>query len=152
MIQKHHGIFKHYYLNHIYHDINDSNLNRNRKILIIFHDMIANMNTNNKFQSTVKELFIRCKELNIYLVFITQSYFPVLEDVRLNSTHYVIMKIHKKRELQNIVIKNSVHIDYKDVMKIYRKYTVTPNSFLTIDAILLPNDQLCFRKNLLSEL
>ena len=114
--------------------------------------MIANMNTNNKFQSTVKELFIRCKELNIYLVFITQSYFPVLEDVRLNSTHYVIMKIHKKRELQNIVIKNSVHIDYKDVMKIYRKYTVTPNSFLTIDAILLPNDQLCFRKNLLSEL
>ena len=152
MIQKYHGIFKHYYLNHIYHDINDSNLNRNRKILIIFHDMIANMNTNNKFQSTVKELFIRCKKLNIYLVFITQSYFPVLEDVRLNSTHYVIMKIHKKRELQNIVIKNSVHIDYKDVMKIYRKYTVTPNSFLTIDAILLPNDQLCFRKNLLSEL
>ena len=152
MIQKHHGIFKHYYLNHIYHDISDSNLNRNRKILIIFHDMIANMNTNNKFQSTVKELFIRCKELNIYLVFITQSYFPVLEDVRLNSTHYVIMKIHKKRELQNIVIKNSVHIDYKDVMKIYRKYTVRPNSFLTIDAILLPNDQLCFRKNLLSEL
>lgn len=152
MIQKHHGIFKHYYLNHIYDDINDSNLNKNHKILIIFHDMIANMNTNNKFQSTVKELFIRCKELNIYLVFITQSYFPVLEDVRLNSTHYVIMKIHKKRELQNIVIKNSVHIDYKDVMKIYRKYTVTPNSFLTIGAILLPNDQLCFRKNLLSEL
>ena len=67
--------------------------------------MIANMNTNNKFQSTVKELFIRCKKLNIYLVFITQSYFPVLEDVRLNSTHYVIMKIHKKRQLQNIVIK-----------------------------------------------
>ena len=71
MIQKHHGIFKHYYLNHIYDDINDSNLNKNRKILIMFHDMIANMNTNNKFQSTVKELFIRCKKLNIYLVFIT---------------------------------------------------------------------------------
>ena len=59
--------------------------------------------TNKKFKSVIKELFIRCKKLNISLVFITQSYFSVPKDVRLNSTH-LIMKINNKRELQNIAI------------------------------------------------
>ena len=58
--------------------------------------------------------------MNVSLVFITQSYFSVPKEVRLNSTHYLIMKIHNKRELQQIAINHSADIDYKDVLKIYR--------------------------------
>ena len=74
--------------------------------------MIADIMTNKKFQATIKELFIRCRKINISLVLITQSYFSIPRDIRLNSTHYVIMKINNKRELQNI--------DHKNFMKIYR--------------------------------
>ena len=70
--------------------------------------------TNKKIQAIIKELFIRCRKLNISLVFITQSYFSVPKDVRLNSTHYLIMKINTKRELQNITFNHSADIDYKD--------------------------------------
>ena len=56
--------------------------------------------TNKKFQAIIKELLIRCRKLNISLAFITQSYFSVPKDVRLNSRHYLIMKINNKRELQ----------------------------------------------------
>ena len=73
----------------IYENINNYNPNRKRKILIVFDDMIADIMTNKKFQSLIKELFIRCRKLNISLVFITQSYFSVPKDVRLNSTHYI---------------------------------------------------------------
>ena len=85
--------------------------------------MIADIMTNKKFQVTIKELFIRCRKLNISLVFITQSYFSVPKDVRLNSTHYLIMKINPKKELQNIAINHSANIDYKDFMNIYRECT-----------------------------
>ena len=64
-----------------------------KKILIIFDDMIPDIMDNKKFQAIIKELFIRCRKLNISLVFITQSYFSVPKDLRLNSTHYLIMKI-----------------------------------------------------------
>ena len=74
--------------------------------------MIADTMGNEKFQAIIKELFIRCRELNISLVFNTQSYFSVPKDVRLNTTHYFIMKINDKRELQNIVINHSADIDY----------------------------------------
>ena len=74
--------------------------------------------TNKKFQAIIKELFIRCRKLNISLVFITQSYFRVPKDVRLNSTHYLILKIHNRRELQQTAIGHSVDIDYKDFLKI----------------------------------
>ena len=90
--------------------------------------------TNNKFQAVIKELFIRCRKLNISLVFITQSYVSVPKEVRLNSTHYLIMKIHNKRELQQIAINHSADIDYKDFLKIYRN--CTNESFLTIDTTL----------------
>ena len=80
------------------------NTKRKRKILIVFGDMIADIMTNKKFQAVIKELFIRYRKLNILLVFITQSYFSVPKEVRLNSTHYLIMKIHNKRESQNIAI------------------------------------------------
>ena len=84
--------------------------------------MIAGIMTNKKYQSIIKELFIRCRKINISLVFIIQSYFSVPKDVRLNSTHYLIMKINK-RELQNIAINHSADIDYQDFIKIYREYS-----------------------------
>ena len=133
----------------VYENIDDYNSNRKRKILIAFDDMIADIMTNKKFQVIIKELFIRCRKLNISLVFIMQSYFSVPKDVRLNSTHYLIMKINNKRELQNIAINHSADIDYKDFMKIYRECTREPFNFLTIDTTLPASDPLRFRKNLL---
>ena len=108
-------------MDNVYKNVDDYNPSRKRKILIVFDDMIADIMTNKKFQSIIKELFIRCRKLNISLVFITQSYFSVPKDVRLNSTHYLIMKINNRKELQNIAINHSADIDYKDFMKIYRE-------------------------------
>ena len=98
----------------VYENINDYNLIRKTKKLIDFDGMIADIMGNKKFQAMIKELFIRCRKLNISLVFITQSYFSVPNDVRLNTTHYFIMKINNKRELQNIAIDHSADIDYQD--------------------------------------
>ena len=80
----------------VYKNIDDYNPSRKRKILIVFDDMIADIMTNKKFQAIIKELFIRCRKLNISLVFITRSHFSVPEDVRLSSTHYFIMKINNR--------------------------------------------------------
>ena len=113
----------------VYENINDYNPSRKRKILIVFVDIIADIMTNEKFQAMIKELFIRCRKLNISLVFITQSYFSVPKEVRLNSTHYLIMKINPRKELQNVAINHSANIDYKDFIKIYREYTKEPFSF-----------------------
>ena len=111
--------------------------------------MIADIMTNKKIQAIIKDLSTTCRKLNISLTFITHSYFSVPKDVRLNSTHYLIMKINNKRELQNIAINHSADIDYKDFMKIYRECTKEPYSFLTIDTTLPASDPLRFRKNLL---
>ena len=101
---------------------------------------------NKKFQTIIKELFIRCRKLNISLVLITQSYFKVPKDDRLNSTDYLIMKIHNRRELQNIAIDHLADIDYKDFLKISINCKNEPCSFLTIDT--LPADSpMRFRKN-----
>ena len=113
----------------VYEKIDEYNPTRKRKILIVFDDMIADIMTNKKFQTIIKELFIRCRKLNISLVFITQSYFSVPKDVRLNSTHYLIMKINNRKELQNIAITHSADIDYKDFMNIYRECTKEPYFF-----------------------
>ena len=83
-----------------------------------------------------------------FACFISQSYFSVPKDVRLNSTHYLIVKINSKRELQNIPINHSADIDYKDFVKIYRECTKEPYSFLTIDTTLPACDPLRFRRNL----
>ena len=83
----------------VYENIDNYNPNRKRKTSIVFDEMIADIMTNKKFQSIIKELFIRCRKLNISLVFVTQSYFSVPKDVRLNSTHYSIMKINSRKEL-----------------------------------------------------
>ena len=132
----------------VYEYIDQYNPSRKRKILIALDDIIADIMSNKKFQTIIKELFIRCRKLNISLVFITQSYFSVPKDVRLNSTHYLIMKINNKRELQNIAINHSANIDYQDFMKIYRECTKEPYNFLTIDTTLPASDPLEFRKNL----
>ena len=78
----------------VFNNIDDYNSKRKRKILTVFDDLIKDVVTNKIFQAIIKELFIRCRTLNISLVFITQSYFSVSKEVRLNSTHYLIMKIY----------------------------------------------------------
>ena len=118
-------------------------------LFIFFDDMIASIMANKQFQAIVKELFIRCRKLNISLAFITQSYFLVPKDVRLNSTHFLIMKITNKRELQNIATNRSADIDYNDFVNIYRECTRKLYSFLTIDTTLPASNSLRFRKNLL---
>ena len=133
----------------VYENIHDYNSSRKRKFLIVFDDMIADIMTNKKFQAIIKELFIRCRKLNISLVFITQSYFSVPKDVRLNSTHYLTMKINNRTELQNIASIHFVDIDYNNFMWIYREWTRKPYSFLTIDTTLPASYPLRFRKNLL---
>ena len=107
------------------------------------------MINNKRLDSIVTELFIRGRKLNISVVFITQSYFKVPKDVRLNSTHFFIMKIPNKRELQQIVLNHSLDIDFKDLMKIYKKCTKEPYSFLVNDTTLPSDDPLRFRRNLL---
>ena len=104
--------------------------------------------TNKKFQAIIKELFIRCRKLNISIVFITQYYFSVPKDVRLNSTHYLILKINSRKELQYISINHSADIDYKDFMKVYRECTKEPFNFLTIDTTLPASNPSKFKKNL----
>ena len=74
----------------------------------------------------VTELFIRGRKLNISLVFITQSYLAVPKSIRLNSTHYLIMKIPNKRELQQMPFNHSSDIDFKDFMSLYKKCTAEP--------------------------
>ena len=110
--------------------------------------MIADMINNKKLNSMVTELFIRGRKLNTSLIFITQSYFKVPKDARNNSTHFFIMKIPNKRELTQIVINDSSDINTKHFIKIYRKCTDKPYSFLVIDTTLPSNNPLRFRKNL----
>ena len=128
----------------IYKNINDYNPSRKRRILIVFDDMISDIMTNKKFQAIIKELFIRCRKLNSSLVFITQSYFSVPKDVRLNSTRYLIMEINNLQNLQNIAINHSADVDYKDFIKIYKECTKEPFSSLTIDTTFPASNPLRF--------
>ena len=104
--------------------------------------MIADMINNKKQNSIVTELFIRGRRLNIPLVFITQSYFRVSKDVRLNSTHFFIMKIPNKRELQQIALNHSSDISSKDFIKIHKKCNAEPYSFLVNNAMLVSDNPL----------
>ena len=92
-------------------------------------------------------MFIRCRKLYISLVFITQSYFSIPKEVRLNSTHYLIFKVNNRRELQNIAFNHSADTVYKDFLKIYRNCTKEPYSFLSIDTTLAANNPMRFRNN-----
>ena len=98
--------------------------------------MIADMLNNKKVNQIVTELFIRGRKLNIFLVFITQSCFAVPKDIRLNSTHYFILKIPNKRELQQIMFNHSSDIDFQDFMNLYKKCAAELFSLLVIDTTL----------------
>ena len=108
-------------------------LTKKEKEKFVFDDIVSHVMSNNKAQQVLKELFIRCRKLNISLCFLTQSYFSVPKDVRLNCTHYIIFKLNNKRELQNTAINHSPDIDYKDFVNIYRNCTKEPYNFFTID-------------------
>ena len=132
----------------VYENSNDYNSSRKRKMLFVFDDMIADIMANKKIQAIIIELFTRCRKLNISLVFITQWYFSAAKDIRLNSSHYLIMKINNLKQFQNIVIDHSPDIDYKGFMKIHREYTKELFNFLATDTTLPASDPLRFRKNL----
>ena len=92
----------------IYKNIGEYNPDKERKKLIIFDDVIVDMLSNKRLTTIATELFIRGRKLNISLVFITQSYFAVPKNIRLNSKHHFIMKIPNKRELQQIAVNHKI--------------------------------------------
>ena len=119
----HHNDLKSFmeYSNHIqdvYKNIEDYNPGKKRNVLMIFDNMIADMINNKKLNPAVTELFIRGRKLSISIVFITQLYVKVLKDVRLNSTHFFIMKLPNKREPQQVALNHSSDINFKDFAKI----------------------------------
>ena len=130
----------------VYKNIEDYHPKKNRKVLIVFDDIIADMINNKKLNPIVSELLIRGRKLNISIVFLFQSYFKAPKDVRLNSSHLFIMKIPNKKELQQTALNHSSDIDS---MKIYKKCTAEPYSFLVNDVTLRSGNPLRFRMNLL---
>ena len=115
-------------MNDVLEDINNYNKNRNKKVLIIFDDMIADIMRSEKFKAI---LFIRCRKLNISIVFITQSCFRTPKDARLNSTHYILMKISN------------------NFLKIYHHCTDKPYSFMMVDT--RPTARVTFKKTLMNQ-
>ena len=124
-------------MNDVLEDINNYNKKRDEKVLIIFDEMIADIMRS--------ELFIRCRKLNISIVFITQSYFRTPKDARLNTTYYILMKMGNKKELKIVAEENSGHLDFKDFLKIYNYCTNKPYSFMMVDT--RPNAHVTFKKN-----
>ena len=106
--------------------------------------MIADMLNNANIDPIVTELFINGRKLNISLVFITSSYFVFPKNIRLNSTHYFVMKIPNKRRLPQIAFNKSSDVDY--FLNLYKKCTEKPYSFLVIDTTLASDNSLHFRR------
>ena len=132
-------------MNDVLDDINDYNKSRDKKVLIVFDDMIAYIEYNEKFKRIIKELFYRARKINVSFVFITQSNFRALRDARLNSMHYILMEICYKKELKKIPEEKSGHLDYKDFLKMYNFCMEDPYSFMTIDT--RPTATIPFKKN-----
>ena len=132
-------------MNDVLDDINNYNKNRDKKMLIVFDNMTADIEYNKKFKRIIKELFYRARKINVSIIFITQSYFRALKDARLNSTHYILMKIGNKKELKRIAEEKSGHLDYKDFLKIYNYGIREPYSFMLIDT--RPTASVKFKKN-----
>ena len=107
--------------------------------------MIADIEYNKKVKKIIKELFYKARKINVSIVFITQSYFRALKDARINSTHYILMKIGNNKDLKRIVEEKSGHLDCKDFLKTYNYCTKEPYSFMTIDA--RPTATIPFKKN-----
>ena len=125
--------------------INNYNKNRDKKVLIVFDDTIPGIEYNKNFKRIIKELFYRARTINVSTVFITQSYFRALKDARLNSTHYILMKINNKKELKRIAEEKSGHLDYKDFLKMYNHCTKEPYLFMLIDT--RPTASIPFKEN-----
>ena len=104
----------------IYKNNEEYDSNKKRKILIVFDDMIADMLSNEKLSPVVTEVVISGRNLNISIVFITQSYFIVPKVIRGNSTNYFIMKIPNKQELQQVGFNHSSDIDFRDFINLYK--------------------------------
>ena len=134
-------------MNDVLDNINNYDKNRDKKVLITFDDMIADVEYNKNFKRIIKELFYGARKINVSVVFIAQSYFRALKDARLNSTHYIIMKINNKKELKRIAEEKSGHLDYKDFLKMYNYCTEEPYFFMTIDA--RPTATIPFTKTLM---
>ena len=115
-----------------------------KKVLTVFDDMIADIEYNKNFKRIIKELVYRSCKISVSIVFITQSYFRALKDARLNSTHYILMKIGNKKELKRIAEEKSGHLNYKDFLKIYNYCTREPYSFMLIDT--RPTASVTFKK------
>ena len=133
----------------IYENLEDYNPTEKGKVLIVFDDIIADIESNKKLSPIVAESYLRGRRLNISLAFISQSYFKVHKTIRLNATHYFIKKIPNKSELQQITSNHSSDIDFKDFVQLYKYYTKEPYSFLGNDTTLSSDNPLRFRKNLL---
>ena len=136
-------------MNDVLDDINNYNKNRDKKVLIVFDDMIADIEYNKNFKRIIKELFYRARKINISIVFITQSYFRALKDAILNSTHYILMKIGNKKELKIIAEEKSGHLEYIDFLKMYNYCTEEPYSFMLIDT--RPTASITFKKTLMNQ-
>ena len=122
----------------VYKNMEEYNIGKKCKVVIVFGDMIADMTNNKKLRPVVIELFIRGRKLSISIAFITQSYFKVPKDVRLNSTPFFIIQIPNKWEVQQIALNHSSDIDLKDFIKIYKKSAAEPYSYF-VDNITLPS-------------
>ena len=109
------------------------------------------MLSNKKLNPIVTELFIRGRKLNISLVFITQSYFAVPKNIRLNSTHYFVMKIPNKRELQQVAFNHSSDIYFQDFTNLFKECTSKSFPLLVINTTLLSDNSSRFRSNLLEK-
>ena len=118
-------------------NIKEYNPKKKLKILITFDDMMADMLSNKKANPMVIELFIRGRKLNIFIAFITQCYFAVLKNIRLNSTHRFIMKIPNKLELQQTGFSHSSDIKLKDFINFYKKCTAKSHSFFQLLMLIL---------------
>ena len=126
----------------IYQNIEESDPSKKHEVLIVFEGMVTDMLSDKKLHVIVTELFTRGRKLNISVVFTTQFYFDVPENIRLISTHYFIMKILNKQKLKKIEINNLSQIDVKDFMNYFKKCTVKAYSFLVNDTTLTSDNPL----------
>ena len=133
----------------VYENLEEYNATTKRRVLLVFDDIIADMESNKKLSAIVTKLFLKGRKLNIPLVFISQSCFKVPKTIKLNATRCFIMKFTNKREFQEIAQNHSSVIDFKDFMKVYKDSTREPYSLLVNDTTLSSDNPLRFRKNLL---
>ena len=132
-------------------NLEDYNPTKKRKELVVFDDMIADMEPNKKLSPIVNELFLSGRKLYFtsFYVTILQSYLKVPKTIRLNVTHYFIMKIPNKRELQQIASNHLPGTEFKNFMKLYKDYTKEKVLFLVNDKTLHSDNPLKLRNNLL---